>query len=147
MVKLSFTVYVPAPLEKVWNYFSNFETVAEWDPNTPYVKLMKETPQKIGSLYDVKTLWKGKVHEFEYKMVEYEKFKKVTFETSNFTTSTVDQITFEEKLPGTNVTYTGDICLRHVFKVITPLIMDDLNKLAQTAEAGFRKRSEEVFGK
>lgn len=60
MVKLSFTVYVPAPLEKVWNYFSNFETVAEWDPNTPYVKQIKETPQKVGSLFDVKTLFKGK---------------------------------------------------------------------------------------
>jgi uncharacterized protein YndB with AHSA1/START domain len=60
MVKLSFTVYVPAPLEKVWNYFSNFENVAEWDPNTPYVKLTKATPEKIGSLYDVKTMFKGK---------------------------------------------------------------------------------------
>lgn len=80
-------------------------------------------------------------------MTEYEKFKKITLETSNFTTSTVDTISFEQKTPGTNVTYTADICLRHVFKVATPFIMDDLNKLAQTAEAGFRKRSQEVFGK
>mgnify|MGYP002862363319 CR=1 FL=1 len=59
MVKLSFTVYVPAPLKNVWAYFSKFENVAKWDPNTTSVILKKETPNKIGSLYDVKTLFKG----------------------------------------------------------------------------------------
>jgi hypothetical protein len=39
------------------------------------------------------------------------------------------------------VTYQADICLRHVLKVFTPFIRGDLEELAKTAEAGFRKRS------
>jgi uncharacterized membrane protein len=60
MVKLSFTVYVPAPLPQVWAFFSKFENVPKWDPNTTAVTIKKNSDKKIGTLYDVKTLWKGK---------------------------------------------------------------------------------------
>lgn len=40
MVRLSFIEVAPAPIETVWAYFSRFENIAEWDPNTK-----KITPQ------------------------------------------------------------------------------------------------------
>lgn len=43
------------------------------------------------------------------------------------TTRTVDEIVFEEKHPGTNVTYIADIQLRHVLKLFTPFIRKDLD--------------------
>jgi hypothetical protein len=75
-------------------------------------------------------------------MIEYQEFKKIAVKGENFTTSTVDEIIFEEKHPGTNVTYIADIQLRHVLKILTPFIRKDLDKLAETAEQGFRKKSQ-----
>lgn len=60
MVKLAFTVYVPASLPKVWDFFSKFENLPQWDPNTPSVIPKIKTPNMIGTVYDVKTLFKGK---------------------------------------------------------------------------------------
>lgn len=39
MVRMSFSVFAPAPVEKVWQYMSKFENVAEWDPSTKSVTL------------------------------------------------------------------------------------------------------------
>lgn len=80
-------------------------------------------------------------------MIEYQEFKKIVVEGQNFSTRTVDEINFEEKAPGTNVTYIADIQLRHVLKIFTPFIRKDLDKIAETAEQGFRKKSAELFGK
>ena len=110
----------------------------EWDPNTPSVKLKQGAPNKIGSLYEVKSLWKGQEQLLEYKITEYEEMRKIVVKGENFITSAVDEILFEEKHPGTNVTYLSNIELRHLFKVATPFILKDLQKLAQTAESGFR---------
>jgi ligand-binding SRPBCC domain-containing protein len=59
MVKLSFTAYVPAPLPQVWAFFSKFENVAQWDPSIPAIKIKKQNPNKIGTLYEVKTVFRG----------------------------------------------------------------------------------------
>lgn len=34
MVQLEFEVEVGGPFENVWKYFSQFENVPDWDPNT-----------------------------------------------------------------------------------------------------------------
>lgn len=33
MVKLSYVFRVETPVSPLWEYFSRFETIAEWDPN------------------------------------------------------------------------------------------------------------------
>lgn len=60
MVKLSFTVYVPAPLPKVFEFFGKFENVSQWDPNTNAVIPLKETANIVGTTYNVKTMFNGK---------------------------------------------------------------------------------------
>jgi ligand-binding SRPBCC domain-containing protein len=45
MVHLEFTIPVNANLQTVWDYFSRFEIVPEWDPNTKVVRTLKKTPQ------------------------------------------------------------------------------------------------------
>lgn len=39
MVRMSFVVFARAPVEKVWQYVSRFENVADWDPSTKSVTL------------------------------------------------------------------------------------------------------------
>ena len=40
MVKLSYFFRVQAPVAPLWDYFSQFETIAEWDPNVVEAKLI-----------------------------------------------------------------------------------------------------------
>lgn len=49
MVLLEFTIAVNAELERVWTYFSRFEAIPEWDPNTRSAKVLKKVPGEVGS--------------------------------------------------------------------------------------------------
>ena len=60
MVFLSFTVLVKAPLPKVWDYFSKFENVAQWDPSSKSIKAKEIKENMIGTKYDVVTIFNGK---------------------------------------------------------------------------------------
>ncbi len=41
---------------------------------------------------------------------------------------------------GTDIKYVANISLRHVFKLLTPLIMGDLRKMAADAEVGIKEK-------
>lgn len=77
MVKLSFIEYAPAPLPKVWEYFSKFENIAEWDPNTKRITPKSSTPGKVGSTYTIITLWKGDESELDYKLTAIDNYKRI----------------------------------------------------------------------
>lgn len=77
MVKLSFVLYTQAPLSKVWNYFSCFENTAEWDPNVKSAKLSKSTENRVGSIYDLVTIFNGNESDIQYHMTGYEEYKKI----------------------------------------------------------------------
>jgi|LakMenEpi03Aug12_release.lakeMendotaPanAssembly.Ray.scaffolds.fasta_scaffold1537444_1 hypothetical protein len=66
MVKLGFKLKIRAPLSKVWEYYSNFENIVEWDPNTTYCKEVRPSPNKVGGQYLLKSLFNGKESSLVY---------------------------------------------------------------------------------
>ena len=66
MVKLGFKLKINAPLSQVWQYYSNFENIVEWDPNTTYCKEVRPSPNKIGGQYLLKSLFNGKESSLIY---------------------------------------------------------------------------------
>jgi hypothetical protein len=52
-------VTVQRPITEVFEYFSRFETISEWDPNVRQSKLTKSTASHIDDQYELITVWKG----------------------------------------------------------------------------------------
>lgn len=59
MVLLSYSIQVKAPRQQVWDYFSRFERIEEWDPNVSKSKVGKRMPELIGTTYDLVTVFNG----------------------------------------------------------------------------------------
>ena len=49
MVLLTFKVRISATIDEVWNYYSNFANLHEWDPNIRKVKLITEKDASVGT--------------------------------------------------------------------------------------------------
>ena len=59
MVKLGFKLKIDCELSEVWGYYSNFENIVDWDPNTSYCKQIKSTANQIGSQFLLKSIFNG----------------------------------------------------------------------------------------
>jgi hypothetical protein len=73
MVQLSFRVLIQKDLDTVWEYFSEFTNIVKWDPNTKGCVALKTLPQRVGSEYNVTTLFNGNESEVKYVTRELRK--------------------------------------------------------------------------
>lgn len=149
MVVLSFSFFADDTIDKVAAYFSNFETIMEWDPNVKKSKLIKETNNKVGSEYALVTIWGDKQNDIVYTVLEYKHNKYIKLKGENNLVEAIDEIFFEpgDKPNKTKVSYKADISLKGVGWLITPFIVKDLEKIAVDCEAGMIKRANIKFGR
>jgi len=131
MVLLQFRVIAPAPLSKVWEYFGKFQNIAQWDPSTKSIVPTGTTSEQAGAKYKLTSLFNGKETELDYELTEVTPLKRIAAQGMNMTTFVLDEMNFKEVPNGTEIHYMADISLRHVFKLFTPWIKGDLEKMAQ----------------
>lgn len=147
MVKLSFTLNINAPVGEVFNYFSRFETIKEWDPNVRESRLVSSTKDHIGDEYHLVTIWNGQDSCMTYFTTEYEHNKKITLFAENDKITSKDQICFAEgdQPKTTKFTYNANIKLKGLLKIFTVFIVSDLEKLADDTKQGVIKKVREIF--
>jgi|JI9StandDraft_1071089.scaffolds.fasta_scaffold249533_1 hypothetical protein len=148
MVHLEFTIPVNANLERVWAYFSRFEVITEWDPNTRGCKVIKKTPQEVGSEYDIITVFNDSTSVVRYVATHYKPMQMISLHGQNDDITAIDEIIFtpvNDRI--TNVTYIANITLNGFKCCFTPFIRGALRELSDTAKKGMLRRSEELFGK
>ena len=73
MVQLSFIVRIEKDLDTVWNYFSEFTNIAKWDPNSRACLPLKTNPEKVGSEYNLTTVFNGNESVVKYVAREFRK--------------------------------------------------------------------------
>lgn len=69
MVLLTFILRVQAPIEPLWDYLADFENSEEWDPGVVKAKLAQSFPKKIGTSYDLITVFNGTEADVVYKII------------------------------------------------------------------------------
>lgn len=150
MVKLSFKVMIGKDFETVWRYFSEFSNITQWDPNTPACQVRKSVEGKVGSVYDITSLFNGSESQLVYTTRAYTKTDKegyISLYGENNMIRALDEITCRSR--GSNKTeleYKADICLRGIAVLVTPFILRPLSKLAEVARVGCRDKARELWG-
>ena len=148
MVLLSYTIQVRAKLQEVWEYFSKFENIKEWDPNVRKATVRNSPPELLGTTYDLVTVFKGNESEIVYTLVEYEPKRRITVKGKNSMITAIDDISFREVNEGiTEIHYEAEISLNHILCCCTCFIRKDLERLAELTEQGMKERCRELYGK
>lgn len=148
MVLLEFTIPVNAELKRVWDYFSRFEIITEWDPNTRGCKPLRKTANEVGSEYEIITFFNGTTSTVHYVTTLYQPMQQISLHGTNNEITAIDEIIFTPVTDRiTNVTYRANITLNGIRCLFTPFIKGALNELTEVAKGGMIKRSEELFGR
>jgi hypothetical protein len=144
MVKLSFKVKINSALSQVWEYYSNFENIVEWDPNTTHCEEIKATANKIGSQYLLKSIFNQNESTLIYTVCAIEVAPsqcRIELIGLNKNVECIDEITLIAQGNETILEYRADICLRGIKVLLTPFILGSLSRLAEDCKEGVLKRS------
>ena len=151
MVQLKFTVQIAAELEEVWAYFSDFANISQWDPNAKSVSPMKEEKGRVGSTYDLISIWNGKESHLTYQVRAYREHPQecyTAFWGENENVTCDDELFCRRKGPGvTELEYRADICMKGVKVLLTPFILKGLKELTESCRQGCINKAKERWEK
>lgn len=136
MIERSITV--DKPLNKVWDYLSDFRNTKEWDPPTVTTELESGNGD-VGTVYRNVSKFMGHKTEIEYTVIDYEPHRLLRLRGENPSMTAIDTIRFEEAGESTTVNYRAELEPHGVAKLAVPLMAVGLKKLGDDAEEKMRE--------
>ncbi|MDQ6525048.1 SRPBCC family protein [Nocardioides sp. LHD-245] len=122
-------VFVPRPVEKVWDYLTDFTTTEEWDP--PTVSTVRTGGDGgVGTTYRNVSTFLGHETEVEYEVVACVPHELFELTGSGSGVDLQDTLRFAEDDGLTTVTYRSEINPQGVAKLASPLVKGGLELLA-----------------
>lgn len=131
------TITVSTPLDKVWNYLSDFSTSAEWDP--PSVSTMRTSGDGgVGTTYRNVSEFLGMKTEVDYVVTESIERERFQLKGDAGSIQLLDTMHFATHGEGTTVTYHAQFDASGAAKLAEPLMPAALallaNKVAKSLE-------------
>ncbi len=145
MVLLSFIIKISnSTKEEAFRFVSNFNTLSLWDPGCVSSKQATPGEIKVGTQFDLITVFKGKESPIKFTCTEYKGPEKVVYSGSSSSVSTLDTIYFKDgDKPGTCVIeYYADIRLKGLLWLFTPVVKPSLKGIERDAETGLKNAFE-----
>jgi len=139
MAKVQQAIRVKAPIEVAFDYVADFTTTAEWDPGITEASRLDVGPSREGSRFRVIADFNGRKLPLEYSITEFDRPRRVVLVGDGSTFHGVDEIRFESAGAGTLVTYTADLQLKGVLRVVEPFMKGRFDELGRKAVAGLQR--------
>ncbi len=137
-MRLHKTVIVNKPLDKVFDYLSDFTTTAEWDPGT-VATVNQHGDGGVGTTYLNTSTFLGREAQLTYIVREFIPGQRIQLRGENKTVTAVDTMTFRSVKAGTEVTYLAEFTFKGLPRLLTPLLRPAFERLGRQAQAGLRK--------
>lgn len=116
------TFTVPAPIEAVFSYLSDFENTEEWDPGT-VATTRTGGDGGLGTKYANKSKFMGRETELEYETITYDPPSRFECRGRNKTATATDSMTFTPAGEGTEIRYRADFEFNGLVKLVAPLVV------------------------
>ncbi|MEP6761530.1 MAG: SRPBCC family protein [Sporichthyaceae bacterium] len=134
-MRLRRTVTVDKPLERVFQYLSDFTTTTYWDPGT--VNTVRVTGNgNVGTEYLNTSSFAGRQTQLTYVLQELVPNRRIALRGENATVIAHDTMTFRPVGTGTEVTYTADFTFKGIARIVAPFLRPAFARLGNEAEAG-----------
>lgn len=137
-MKIQRTVETNAAPATVFAYLSDFTNTTEWDPGTITTERV-EGDGGVGTVYHNVSEFNGKKTELKYVVTDLDPERRFALHGENKTVNADDTMEFVASQSGTRVTYTADIRLKGVLKVVEPFLGKAFKKLGDEAEDGLNQ--------
>ncbi|EGD78012.1 hypothetical protein PTSG_09650 [Salpingoeca rosetta] len=128
--------------EEVFEYLANFDNIASWDPGCLKSKRVDSGPLKIGSSFDLVTVFKGTESKMTYTITKLDAPNEVVLEGESAMVRAIDTIKVLPSPDDPNnvvVDYTADLSLKGWRRPFILFLKNDLNKLGRDAMEGLEK--------
>jgi len=133
------TVTVTQPIEKVWDYLSDFRTTEEWDP--PTVSTVRTSGDGgVGTTYHNVSKLLGSEQEVDYVVTEYVVNERFQLRGDAGSIKLLDTLTFHSAGDQTSVTYHAEFEPEGAAKLAEPLMPPALKWLADKVAASLEEK-------
>ena len=122
-----------------FDYVSEFEHTAEWDPGIAEARKLTDGPVRVGSEYDVVALFRGKRQRFRYRVTEFDEGRRIVLAGDGEKARSVDEIVVEPAGSGSRITYRAEITLKGLRRIAEPLLKPMVNQTGEDAVAGLKR--------
>lgn len=134
-MRLTRTVTTAKPLDKVFDYLSDFTTTTEWDPGT--VRTVRTAGDGgVGTEYLNTSAFVGRQTQLTYVVQDLVPNQHISLRGENSTVIAHDTITFTAAGEDTEVTYTAEFTFKGIGRLVAPLLRPAFTRLGNRAETG-----------
>lgn len=129
---------VPAPVEQVFAYLSDFMTTNEWDPATVRTERISGTGG-VGTRYRNISRFMGREAEVTYVVTDLEPDRRFALRGENGTLVAHDDMRVQGEGSRTTVTYSATFELKGIRKIATVVVAPALRRLVDDGADGLRR--------
>lgn len=126
---------VHRPLADVFNYLSDFSTIAEWDASVFSCQKISDGAIGVGTKFDLILKSAGRHVAMDYTLKTYQK-QHLIFEGIAKDFVAIDSIWFKETAQGIEITWQADISFEGILAHLLPIMKPALLKLGKTSMQG-----------
>ncbi len=133
-------VDTPWSPERAFEYLSDLEHFAEWDPGVKRSVQVAGDGVTVGAAFDVTVGGVGRDMTLRYEIVAMDTPDRVEVRAGTGTLLSVDVMTFEPTGDGgCRVTYDADLLLKGALRVANPLLGVVFGRIGDRAAVGLRR--------
>jgi carbon monoxide dehydrogenase subunit G len=129
-------VNAPQSIEKVFEYLSEFQSVADWDPGVVRARKLTEGSVALGTMFEVVVSFLGVEMPLRYEVIGLDPPRRIVLRADAERFTSIDDITFESRGPATRVTYDANISLKGIAALGEPLLSLVFRRIGDRADAG-----------
>jgi len=136
------SVRTPWSADRAFEYLSDLEHFADWDPGVKRSTQVAGTGPGLGSAYDVTVRGVGRDLTLRYETVAFEPSRRIEVRAQTAALVSVDVMTFVDDAGGCVVTYDADLSLKGVLRLANPVLGLVFGRIGDRAAVGLRRALE-----
>jgi carbon monoxide dehydrogenase subunit G len=144
MTRLHERIETALPLEDTFDFVADFANAERWDPGVVRSVRIDDGPVRPGARYDLMVRMGGRVAPMTYRVVAYDRPRRVLLVGEGSGVDATDEILVERVGDVTVVDYTADIRLRGLRRLVQPLLGGTFSQIARDAAQGMRAALRDV---
>ena len=122
MIRLEHSITINRPVEEVWKFMSNLENATKWDRGVLEAKQISDGPSGVGAIIRTRRQFMGRQQIRQLQITEWEPNRRVGLAGTNEQMTAQIRYTFEPVGDRTILTGSGEVDIRGLWKVLTPII-------------------------
>ena len=130
-------------IDDAFAFVADFSNSAHWDPGVASSERLDDGPLRVGARYLLGVRMGGRITPMTYTITLLDRPNRVVLAGEGSGVSAVDDISFETAGSGTAVSYTADIRLRGILRLLAPFAGGAFRRVAENARGGMQRALDE----